>query len=180
MNKLRDEGKFQIDLSARVLDFVQKLESGARFRYYETSYFSEYVELLQLDKAVWEIRRYCQPMDYDLEVDGRKVNQLAMNLERVRTARLAEERGTCITGGWLEQVIAKPTHEAREALLWKNLFFGHSRGKSVKLQTFEEAGNSPLFLYPEIVDEVAKYVYLPEEVKVAYRELYAQRLAGEA
>ena len=115
---------------------------------------------------------------YDLDIDGRKVNQLAINLERIRTALRAEERGTCITGGWLEQVIDKRTHEGREALLWKNLFFGRSRGKSVRLNTHEEAGNSPLFLYPEIVDEVAKYVFLPEEVKVAYRELRAQRLAG--
>lgn len=176
LTKLQIQGKFKIELSAPAKTFVKKLEEGARFRYYETSYYAEELDLPKLDRTVWELRRYCQPLDYDLEINGRKENQLAANLERIRAAQRAGEKGTCIIGGWLENVLDKPNHRAREALIWKNLFFGHSRRQKISIQNYLEAGNSPLFLYPEIVDEVAKYIFLPEEVKAAYRELHAQRL----
>jgi len=31
------------------------------------------------------------------------------------------------------------------------------------------SGNSPLSLHPELLDEVLKYVYLPKDVIMAYR-----------
>ena len=59
--RLSTHGNFQVNLSDRVASFVSRLESGARFRYYETSYYAEELDLTKLDRAVWEIRRYCQP-----------------------------------------------------------------------------------------------------------------------
>lgn len=176
---LRTRGPFQIELSEPAMKFVRRLEDGARFRYYEISYHSEELDLPKLDRTVWELRRYCQPLDYDIEVNGRKVNLLAENLARIRRAQQAGEKGSCIQGGWLESVLAKPKHSARESLVWQNLFFGQHRRKSIRLASYVEAGNSPLYLHPEIVDEVAKYIYLPADVKSAYRELHARRLAGD-
>lgn len=176
LTKLQSHGKFKIELSAPAKTFVKKLEEGARFRYYEASYNAGERDLLNLDRTVWELRRYCQPLDYDREINSQQENQLGANLERIRAAQQAGEKGTCITGGWLENVLDKPTHRAREALIWKNLFFGPSRRRKINIQSNLEAGNSPLFLHPEMVDEVAKYIYLPEEVKAAYRDLHAQRL----
>lgn len=178
LTELNSQGKFQIELSEPAKAFVTKLEDGARFRYYETSYHAEELDLLKLDKTVWELRRYCQPLDYDFEINGRQENQLAANLGRIRAAQQAGEKGTCIANGWLESILDKPNHSAREALIWKNLFFGRSHRQKVSIQNYHESGNSPLFMHPEIVDEVAKYIFLPEEVKVAYRQLATQRLAG--
>lgn len=178
--KLENQGKFQIDLSETAAKFVKKLEDGARFRYYETSYFSEELDLPYLDRAVWELRRYCQPLDYDLEVDGRQVNQLTAHLMRIRAAQETGEKGSCLMGGWLEGVLEKQTSAAREALIWQNLYFGRNSRKTVRIQNYFEAGNSPLFLHPEIVDEVSKYIFLPEEVKSAYRALHADRLTGNS
>ncbi|MFZ1546038.1 MAG: hypothetical protein WAT12_02920 [Candidatus Nitrotoga sp.] len=177
--KLRAHGKFQIDLSESAQKFVAKLEEGARFRYYETSYYSEEFDLPSLDRTVWELRRYCQPLDYDLEVEGSSVNQLAANLARIRAAQQTIEKGSCISDGWLEGVLAAPKHGARQALVWQNLYFGLSRRKKVRLQHYFEAGNSPLFLHPQLVTEVEKYIFLPKDVKAAYCDLHAKRLAGE-
>ncbi len=178
LQRLNASGKFKIDLSKPAMSFVDRLEAGARFRYYETSYHAVDVDLPKLDRAVWELRRYCQPLDYAFEVDGTAQDQLQNNLRRLRLALEAGEKGTCIAHGWLETVIETTTHSAREALLWKNLYFGKSKRTSVRIANFMEAGNSPLYLHPEIVDEVARYIYLPEKVKAAYRELHTQRLAG--
>lgn len=174
------KGNFQIELSEPVTEFIRSLEVGARFRYYETSYHAEGLDLAKLDKSVWELRRYCQPLDYNVDTGGRATNLLEHNLTRIRSAQQAGEMGTCITDGWLEQVLSKPAHPAREPLVWRNLFFGVRRRAKVKVWHWQEVGNSPLYLHPEIVDEVAKYIFLPGEVKAAYRELYAMRLKKKA
>lgn len=173
-----ERGKFQIELSEVTLKFIRNLEDGARFRYYETSYHAQGIDLAKLDRAVWELRRYCQPLDYDIEVEGRSINLLEHNLSRIRAAKKTNESGTCIMGGWLEEVIRKPAHPSRQALVWRNLFFGKLRRTKVAVVNWLEAGNSPLYLHPEIVDEVEKYIFLPSDVKTAYRELYRKRLAG--
>jgi hypothetical protein len=36
------------------------------------------------------------------------------------------------------------------------------------------AVNAPLFNYPELLDEVVKYVYLPKDVIEAYKEMSAK------
>ncbi|MNR59890.1 hypothetical protein D3C85_1812450 [compost metagenome] len=43
-----------------------------------------------------------------------------------------------------------------------------------------EAGNSSFFLYPEIIEEVVKYVYIPRDVAHAVRQLAKQNSAEKA
>ena len=80
-------------------------------------------------------------------------------------------------GGWLEGIIKDRKHPAREPLLWKNLFFGLSKRKKVKMNGYEEAGNSPLYMHPEILDDVVKYVYLPSRIENEWRAELSKREA---
>lgn len=166
IEKMKEYGKFALELSADTVDFIKKLEDyGAEYRYYEVSYHVRPFDILRFDRAVWELRRYCQPLDYSvLNKDGETINMLSIELNRVHLAKAKHEKGTCIAGGTLEQIIEKKDHPAREALIWKNLFFGPSRRKAVKIRRDWEAGNSPFFLHPEIIDEVVKYVYIPKRI----------------
>lgn len=86
-------GKFTIELSKPAMSFVDRLEAGARFRYYESSYHSEGLDLPKLDRTVWELRRYCQPLDYEIEHDGTTLNQLEDNLRGIRRALETGEKG---------------------------------------------------------------------------------------
>jgi len=72
--------------------------------------------------------------------------------------------------GWLEGVLKDGTHPARAALVWQNLYFGASRRNRVKLQGYIEAGNSPRYLHPELLDEVLKYVYMLQKIAEAWRQ----------
>ena len=173
-------GKFEVTLSEPVWKFIRSLESGARFRYYETSYHAEGLDLARLDRAVWELRRYCQPLDYNVEVDGVQTNLLTHNIARMAAAREAGDNGTCVIGGWLEGVLCNPKHPARKALIWQNLFFDVRRRATIKVTNWFEAGNSPLYLHPSIVEEVAKYIKVPNEIKEAYSELEVNRKMGPA
>lgn len=176
ISRLATKGKFEIELSKPSLEFVARLEAGAEFRYFEVSYFSEEHDILRLDRTVWELRRYCQPLDYEFEINGVTENRLQANLEHIRGKLTENSKDTCIGNGWLESVISNRKHPAREPLLWNNLYFGPSRRKGVRMVPYWEAGNAPLYLYPEILDEVLKYVYLPASVAVAWREELRSRL----
>lgn len=182
IERMKLHGKFELDLSADTAKFIKNLEDdGAADRYYLVSYDIEPFDIARFDRAVWEIRRYCQPLDYDtVDMYGKTVNFLTDELDRVHRAKEKHEKGTCITGGILEKVIEQKDHPAREALIWNNLFFGPSRRKAVKMRPDWEAGNSPFFLHPEIIDEVIKYVYIPENFAEGVRQFAKRKAAEEA
>jgi len=182
IEKMRQHGKFKLDLSADTLKFIKNLEDdGAEYRYYEVSYDIEPFDIARLDRAVWELRRYCQPLDYDIvDMNGKVVNLLTHELDRVHRAKAKHEKGTCVMGGILEKIIEKKDHPAREALIWNNLFFGPSRRKGVKMRSEWESGNSPFFLHPEIIDEVVKYVYIPKDIAEGVRQFAKQQAAEKA
>jgi len=169
---MKQHGRFELQLSDSTISFIKRLEEyGAKYRYYEVSYEIDSKDMMRLDYAVWELRRYCQPLDYDIEdPSGTVANCLSRELDRVHQAKAAKEKGTCIASGVLEKIIDQKSHPGRTGLIWKNLFFGPSRRKGVKLSPDREAGNSPFFLYPEIIDEVVKYVYIPKSIAAGVRE----------
>lgn len=176
LDRLKREGKFEVVLSEAVKEFVGHLELNEKIRYFEIPYHSREHDLIRLDCAVWELRRYCQPLNYDITINGAQRNMLQENLQRIRNHLERKVKGTCISHGWLEKVIADKKHQSREPLLWSNLYFGNSRRKSVRMKSFWEAGNAPLFLHPELIDEVKKYVQFGKGVEPAYRNLLVTRL----
>lgn len=182
VERMKQHGKFVLDLSSDTVQFIRKLEDyGAEYRYYEVSYDTRPFDIIRLDRAVWELRRYCQPLDYDIvDMSGKTVNLLRLELERVHRAKAKNEKGTCVVGGILETIIEKKDHPAREALIWNNLFLGPSRRKGVKMQASWESGNSPFFLHPEIIDEVLKYVYIPKNIAEGVRQFAKQKAVEEA
>ncbi|MFA6232103.1 MAG: HEPN domain-containing protein [Rhodanobacter sp.] len=179
IERMKLHGKFELDLSADTVKFIKKLEDyGAEYRYYEVSYDIRPFDLARFDRAVWELRRYCQPLDYDItDMNGKTVNLLTYELDRIHRAKAMHAKGTCVMGGVLENIIEKRDHPAREALIWNNLFFGTSRRKGVKMRPNWEAGNSPFFLHPEIIDEVVKYVYIPKNIVEDMRQFAKQKAA---
>ncbi|WP_084454905.1 HEPN domain-containing protein [Comamonas composti] len=174
---IEKSGKLSLDLSPATKQFISHLEeSGAEFRYYEASYYNREFDIIRLDKAVWEIRRYCQPLNYEINLnDGTQKNMLHLNLERVKNSVSKKEKGSCITGGVLENIIKDKNHPARKSLVWNNLFFGPSKRKSVKMRPDWECGNSPFFLHPEIIDEVVKYVHIPKRIATQVRDFAQQQ-----
>lgn len=179
IERINKHGKFKIDLTAATVSFIKNLEDdGAEDRYYLVSYDIEPLDIIRFDRAVWELRRYCQSLDYEsTDMNGNAVNMLPHEIERIHQAKDEYEKGTCITGGFLEQIVENKDHPAREALIWKNLFFGLSRRKGVKIHPDWEAGNSPFFLNPEIIDEVVKYVTIPKDIAEGVRQFARQKAA---
>jgi HEPN domain-containing protein len=162
--------KFSLQLSSETEKFIEYLDTYGRFRYYETPYYTVGYELFDLDRAVWEVRRYARVLDYVLKrPDGAEVSMLREELKRNEAATKRPPQEFSIGGGFLERVLAKPTHPSRPGLVWHNLRFGKARRKRVMHSLTSLSGNSPLFLHPEILDEVLKYAFVPKDVANAYR-----------
>jgi HEPN domain-containing protein len=167
-------GKFEIRISEESIKFIAYLDKYARFRYYETPYYTRGYELTSLDRAVWEVRRYARVLDYKLkDLNGQEVDLLSLELEANERAERQSPQDCRLIGGILEKIIDTPDHPSRQGLIWCNLYFGKSKRKIVSYRNFSSAGNSPLSLHPEILDEVIKYVFLPKDVIEAYRKLLA-------
>jgi HEPN domain-containing protein len=168
---------FSIEMSQSTKELVEHLDTFGRFRYLEASYFILGPKLLELDRAVWEVRRYCRVLDYEVPMpDGTSRAMLPLELAGIAQSAKAPHKHQ-ILGGFLEKVLAKKKHPAREALVWQNAFFATRRRRRVRVRMAFHATNSPLTLNPDLLDEVLKYVFLPKDVITAYREEMAKRTA---
>ncbi|HWQ95219.1 MAG TPA: HEPN domain-containing protein [Gammaproteobacteria bacterium] len=162
--------KFELRLSEPSHNFLTYLDTYGRHRYYETPYYTIGGELFALDRAVWEVRRYARVLNYSITTEGgKKVDLLSHELNVNEQAETQTPHKFSIIGGHLESVLAKREHPSRAALVWQNAFYGKSHRKGVWHPQRMVAGNSPLSLHPEILDEVLKYVFLPSDVVKAYR-----------
>lgn len=168
LQKIKDAGRMQISLSDQSRTFIERLESSARFRYFERSWANQEHDIVCLDYAVLELRRYCQIIDYEIEIDGETRNLLSMELRSIQAAA-REKRAVSLFNGWLENVIERHDHPARPALIWNNLYFSSSSRNRVKLPVFLSSQNAPLDLHPEILEDVQKYIHIPKAVSTAIK-----------
>jgi hypothetical protein len=159
---------FEIRLSDTSRNFIGHLDSYGRFRYLETSYSIHGPKLVELDKAVWELRRYCRVLNHDLPDSGKSM--LALELEFNERAETRPFQEFQIIGGALETILKDKNHPARRPLIWQNGFYGSSRRRRISVPTYFYAENAPLSLYPELLDHVLEYIYIPKDVVSAYRD----------
>lgn len=166
---------FPIRLSASSRELIEHLDKFGRFRYLEVSYYARGLEVLQLDQAVWELRRYCQWLNTTLKLDdGKVINLQPLLLKSFESAEAAPHKFRLI-GGQVEKILADPSHPAREALVWRNMYFGSRTRKQVRIRSYSPSTNAPLAMDPDLLDEVLKYVEVPSAVATAYRTSQAAR-----
>jgi HEPN domain-containing protein len=78
---------FEILRSESTDNFIKHLSNFGRFRYLEASYYLHGPKIVELDKAVWEIRRYCAVLNYDIKLPaGSTKNMLELELEKIRNS----------------------------------------------------------------------------------------------
>ena len=162
---------FKLNLSQITIELIEHIGNFGRFRYLETSYFTYGPKLVQLDRAVWEIRRYCSVLNYDLKLSNDSMkNMLDLEIEKIENSTNQSPNKFRLMGGFLEKVLDNKENIARPALIWQNGFFTKKARKSVKSLDHFSGVNAPLSLHPEILDEVLKYIFIPKEIVNAYKE----------
>lgn len=154
-------GAQALRLTVPTSGFIKHLDKTALpARYFEVSLVAEGHEHLLLDRAVWELRRYCTPSEDYSSVhltEGELPPKIRLN-------------------GRLERVIDNPKHPGREALLWQNAFFGRRNRRHVgKPRWGVSMKNSSLFIWPQVTKEFLKYAQLSKAAVSAYEELAKSR-----
>ncbi|WP_177186345.1 HEPN domain-containing protein [Nitrosomonas sp. Nm166] len=66
---------FVIELSASSIKLLEHLNSYGQYRYLEVSYFVKGSVFAELDKAVWELRRYCRVLDIPFQFQVKNLFQ---------------------------------------------------------------------------------------------------------
>jgi len=162
--------KVDIILSEQTKKFINRLEYfGARFRYLEVSWFINDCELAMLDRAVWELRRYCNDRIY-IYSDNIFVSVDYKKQEKIKLIDAPTKENTLVLGGFIEEVLGNRNSRARPDLVWCNLYYSASNRKSVLMKRNFMGENSPFWLHPEIIDEVSKYTFVSKEIRNAYKK----------
>lgn len=171
---------FDMSLSAPSMEIIRHLDIYGRFRYLDVSYHVRDRELLKLDKAVWEIRLYCRVINHAARAaSGQVIDMLPGYLTAIERAKEDPSYKLGIPSGVLEKILSKKDHPARPHLVWKNMFFNSHNRKTTQWRDQMHAVNAPLGLKPDLLEAVRKYVWLPNEVVVAYEEELKRRQSAK-
>jgi len=148
------ESDLRLDLTPRSQEFIRYINEYGGYRYLEISSFASGRSIIELDRTVWELRRFCT-----LDRGPREMTlRSGVVPPKVR-----------LKGGYLEEIIDDKNHPARPPLVRGNGFFGPRSRKRVSVGSWTKLVNAPLSLHPEILDEVRKYIFLPKHVIDGYR-----------
>lgn len=93
-------------------------------------------EIAELDRSVWEVRRFARVLQYELKgSEGTMIGALPVEIGRNVDAQSRHPQDFYISGGLLESIIGNRQHAERGALIWQNGFYGKSRRSSVLIRS---------------------------------------------
>jgi len=166
---------FELHLSDETQHLIEYLNQCGPDRYLSVSYNLHGDKLSSLDRAVWEIRRYCKILNYTLSTQHGDVPMLVKELGRIETAEDLPPHKFRLPGGRLEEIVRKKNHPAREALIWHNRYYGLASRATTNPPKWSRSENSPILMYPGLLEEVIKYIKVPVPVIKAYRAYFARK-----
>ena len=159
-----------IDISDQTSAFIDHLSRCGEFRYLDVPYHVYGHILVDLDLAVWEIRRYCQVLEvFGKVLPPREQALLAKARNDLAQSSTQSRHKFRLHGGLLETILNNPKHASRTALLWQNPVYGVRKRATIRVKRHLHAQNPLLSLYPEMLDELVKYVFIPNKLAKAYR-----------
>lgn len=157
-------------LSKRAEKFFHHIARYGVDRYLEGSFHLVGSPLYDLDLTVWEIRRVCQRFNGHMDVPTESQHLLFLTrkalLDQSETKLSREFR---IIDGMLEKVLDSPQSPGRLGLLWQNAVYGEAEPPGKRHGDFSQATNSPLYLYPEMIDDLAKLVRISKPNQRAWK-----------
>jgi len=167
--RLLGEIPFEIKFSKRTKGFLEHIATYGQYRYLDVPFFVVGFALVDLDLCIWELRRYCQV----LQVFGKTLpaNEQAMLVSALKRLEESEKEARCkfsLSGGLLEAMLRDTEHPSRPALIWQNPCYGSKRRK-IKVKDYLNGQNPHLTHFPEMLDELLKYVFIPPAMVKAYK-----------
>lgn len=170
LNQISD---ITFDIPKDVEDFIRYLSSQGENRYFERPFYTRGSELLELDRAVWYVRRYCQVLRSSVKMaDGKSVDFFPLKLAEIHNSETKENPAKFkILGGHLEKLLRKPSR-TRDAIIWKNFYFGTYRKRTITNFKWTSSSAIPAnFNFPEIFLELDSKIKFSPAVKAYFQKL---------
>ena len=125
--------------------FVDYLNRFGKNRYFDRSTYTIGNELVELDRAVWHIRRYCQYLHWRVrERSGISRDMIAARVNKLNAASTVQNPWKFIIQGYLEDILSRSQGDpARKALIWQNLFYGARRKGQISYSPMTGSANPP-------------------------------------
>jgi hypothetical protein len=169
--RVEKETGLPLVLSKDTRDLLVHLDRFGSDRYFEKPYFFVGRELPDLDRAVWEIRAFCQPFDVHLpDKDGRPpFDYGAWRLDQAKKAVVTPTMRFRMDHGVLENIVDSKGNELRPWLVWKNLFWGkRKKARGASYLARSGSANPPSFLFTGSFPRLEKRIAFSAEVKAMF------------
>ena len=135
---------------------IAEINVGPMIRYGELSWDIDRDIRPEVDRCVWEIRRYCQAVKH--VQDGAVEDRTTEVLTSVQSSDDAPRSKFRLTGGLLESVLDNKSSEARKDLVWRNACFGSRQVREgIYPDRYFQIVNTPAFVWPELLAAVKPY-----------------------
>lgn len=162
----------EFDFPEDVIEFIAYINDYGADRYFVKPKYLRENALLNLDRTVWHIRRYCFYMRGESSnKDGSVKQLLPLNMSIVTNAHYKKfPHKYQLTGGYLEKVLKKNS-VAKNTLVWKNFYFGKIKKNRIKKFPLLITTSRPIHsLRPHIISELEKLAELPKDVIEYFKE----------
>ena len=170
INRVEGITDIGFNLPDDVQKFIAYLDEYGANRYLEHSTYLRQHALLELDRTVWHIRRYCFYMRGEREKsDGSIIEWLPLNVERIHSDLYKNNpQKYNISNGFLENAIKNRT-EASKHLIWHNFYYGRNNRKTIKNYKWHISSTNPtITMHPDAFEELDKVVQFSKEVRDYY------------
>lgn len=175
LSRIEMELGFEIPFTRPQKEVFDQIADWGADRYFLNHIWVRGDELQYLDQMVWRIRQFCQPLDVVHYADEPSRDVLEQKVVEIQARKLTAARSGDLAGGRLEKILSDKTDPARPALVWKNAMFSTSNRKKLNRTNYMYMGNSPLWLEPDLIDDIGKLLKVPKPLKEAYRQLSRER-----
>lgn len=166
------------DLQLEKYSVFEQVALYGEDRYLIGSYSAHGRLLPQLDAAVWDLRRYCQVLKPPVGSGHTEQRMFELMLEAIVSSRSNPTKFK-LQGGILEEIVASKSHPSNAALCWQNAFFGKRARARIKARNYMHGANAPLWLYPEMIDDLDDLIYIPKSMAEGYRAHRDDILSGK-
>lgn len=160
------------DFPEDIAGFVRYLNEEGNNRYFEFPYRKKETALLELDRTVWFIRRYC----FNLRKTYKRQNGTTVDFFPIYIPIIQSEKTFANPNkyrlpeqGFIE-VLLKGKSALRDHLVWNNPYYGTYKKKILRVCSMRTSfGNPAHFLLPEIFDDLDKVVRFSKPVRTYFK-----------
>lgn len=161
IEKINKISYLKLDLNDKTIEFIKYINQQGVNRYFQKTMYTRGLEIITLDRTVWEIRRYCKTLNYEFKkTDGETINALELELKAIKRSSEFPPHTFKIIGGYLEKRLKDNQYGQGELLTWKNFFFGKKKKSTIKIARSFRWASPTQEIHPESLEFLGNFIKL--------------------